>query len=353
MSRDTLEYYKEDNFSFLEKIRSIHTVNRIPVTLSMGIALFPSEVIAAGKANFSELATKARAGLDLALGRGGDQVVVYEEDGSPHFYGGKTRCVEKNTRVRARVVAQAIHELIDTCDMVLVMGHEREDYDSIGAAVGVAHMARLAGKPVHVVVSNQTDAIRRLENQIMDNPDFKDLLISAETAENICNSQTLLFIVDTHRPDMTVAPALLEETDRRVVIDHHRRSSDFIKKPLLTYTETSSSSTSELVTELLQYFQEDVELSKIEATASMPASSSTLRTSLSRPASAPLMPRRTCAAAGPIPISSANCSAAISIRSRTGPLFCRAPRSATVSPWPAVRRDSKMLRSLPLRSRIC
>ena len=86
------------------------------------------------------------------------------------------------------------------------MGHEREDYDSIGAAVGVAHMARLAGKPVHVVVSNQTDAIRRLEDQIMDNPDFKDLLISAETAENICNSQTLLFIVDTHRPDMTVAP---------------------------------------------------------------------------------------------------------------------------------------------------
>lgn len=267
MSRDTLEYYKEDNFSFLEKIRSIHTVNRIPVTLSMGIALFPSDVIAAGKANFNELATKARASLDLALGRGGDQVVVYEEDGSPHFYGGKTRCVEKNTRVRARVVAQAIHELIDTSDMVLVMGHEREDYDSIGAAVGVAHMARLAGKPVHVVVSNQTDAIRRLEDQIMDNPDFKDLLISAETAENICNSQTLLFIVDTHRPDMTVAPALLDETDRRVVIDHHRRSSDFIKKPLLTYTETSSSSTSELVTELLQYFQEDVELSKIEATA--------------------------------------------------------------------------------------
>lgn len=111
------------------------------------------------------------------------------------------------------------------------MGHEREDYDSIGAAVGVAHMARLAGKPVHVVVSNQTDAIRRLEDQIMDNPDFKDLLISAETAENICNSQTLLFIVDTHRPDMTVAPALLDETDRRVVIDHHRRSSTSSRSP--------------------------------------------------------------------------------------------------------------------------
>lgn len=267
MSRETLEFYKENNFAFLEKIRAIHTVNQIPVTLSMGVALFPSDVIAAGKADFNELADKARAGLDLALGRGGDQVVVYEDDGSPHFYGGKTRSVEKNTRVRARVVSQAIHELIDNSEMVLVMGHEREDYDSLGAAVGVAHMARLAEKPVHVVLSDQADAVQRLTSELMDDPDFKDLIISPETAEKICNNQTLLFITDTHRPDMTAAPALLTKTDHRVVIDHHRRSSDFIQKPLLTYTETSSSSTSELVTELLQYFPEDVDLAKIEATA--------------------------------------------------------------------------------------
>lgn len=267
MSRETLEFYKENNFAFLEKIRAIHTVNQIPVTLSMGVALFPSDVIAAGKADFNELADKARAGLDLALGRGGDQVVVYEDDGSPYFYGGKTRSVEKNTRVRARVVSQAIHELIDNSEMVLVMGHEREDYDSLGAAVGVAHMARLAEKPVHVVLSDQADAVQRLTSELMDDPDFKDLIISPETAEKICNNQTLLFITDTHRPDMTAAPALLTKTDHRVVIDHHRRSSDFIQKPLLTYTETSSSSTSELVTELLQYFQEDVDLAKIEATA--------------------------------------------------------------------------------------
>lgn len=267
MSRETLEFYKENNFAFLEKIRAIHTVNQIPVTLSMGVALFPSDVIAAGKADFNELADKARAGLDLALGRGGDQVVVYEDDGSPHFYGGKTRSVEKNTRVRARVVSQAIHELIDNSEMVLVMGHEREDYDSLGAAVGVAHMARLVEKPVHVVLSDQADAVQRLTSELMDDPDFKDLIISPETAEKICNNQTLLFITDTHRPDMTAAPALLTKTDHRVVIDHHRRSSDFIQKPLLTYTETSSSSTSELVTELLQYFQEDVDLAKIEATA--------------------------------------------------------------------------------------
>ena len=267
LSRKALNTLKEENFSFLEKIRMIHTVNRIPVTLSIGVAAFPEEVMTAGLANFNELADKARAGLDLALGRGGDQVVVYEEDGSPHFYGGKTRSVEKNTRVRARVVAQAIRELIDTSECVLIMGHEREDYDSIGAAVGVAHMARLVGKPVHIVVSKQTDAICRLEKQILDVPAFKDLLISAEMAQDLCNSQTLLFIVDTHRPDMTVSPALIDKTDRRVVIDHHRRSSDFIKKPLLTYTEPSSSSTSELVTELLQYYQEDIELEKIEATA--------------------------------------------------------------------------------------
>lgn len=267
LSRKALNTLKDDNFSFFEKIRMIHTVNRIPVTISMGVAAFPEENITKGMVNFNELADKAQAGLDLALGRGGDQAVVYEEDGSPHFYGGKTRSVEKNTRVRARVVAQAIHELIDTSDLVLVMGHEREDYDSIGSAVGVAHMARLAGKDVHIVVSKQTDAIRRLEKQILDIAKFKDLLITAEIAEELCNSQTLLFIVDTSRPDMTVAPSLMDKTDQRVVIDHHRRSSDFIKKPLLTYIEPSSSSTSELVTELLQYYQDDVELEKIEATA--------------------------------------------------------------------------------------
>ena len=267
LSREALNALKEDNFSFLEQIRSIHTVNRIPVTVSMGIAAFPEDIVPQGKANFNELADKAHSGLDLALGRGGDQVVVYEEDGSAHFYGGKTRSVEKNTRVRARVVSQAIRELIETCDLVLIMGHEREDYDSIGAAIGVARMAKIGGKPVHIVISRQTEAISRIEKEILDVPEFAGLLITADMAEVACNDQTLLFIVDTHRPDMTVAPQLLDKTERRVVIDHHRRSSDFIKKPLLVYTEPSSSSTSELVTELLQYFDEDPELQKIEATA--------------------------------------------------------------------------------------
>lgn len=267
LTHKALQTLQADNFSFFEKIRKIHTVNRIPVTISMGIAAAPEERVVAGRADFNELAEKARAGLDLALGRGGDQAVVYEADGTPHFYGGKTRSVEKNTRVRARVVAQAVRELVDTSERVLIMGHEREDYDSIGAAVGVAHMARSLGKPVHIIVSKQTDAIQRLKEQISDRPEFKDLFISAETAESLCNAATLLFVVDTHRPYMTVAPNVLDLTERRVVIDHHRRSSDFIQKPLLTYLEASSSSTCELVTELLQYYQEEVELEKIEATA--------------------------------------------------------------------------------------
>lgn len=267
LSREALNELKEENFSFLEKIRSIHTANLLPVTISMGVAAFPEDVITSGTSDFNELADKARSGLDLALGRGGDQVVVYEEDGTAHFYGGKTRSVEKNTRVRARVVSQAIRELVDASDLVLVMGHEREDYDSIGAAIGIAHMARVAGKPCHIVISEQTDTIRKIEEQIRHIPEFEDLMISAENAELICNEQTLLFIVDTSRPYMTVDPKLLPMTERRVVIDHHRRSPDFIEKPLLIYTETSSSSTSELVTELLQYYDEEINLQKIEATA--------------------------------------------------------------------------------------
>lgn len=267
MSRDTLDILRNNNFSFFDKIRAIHTVNRIPVTISMGVASFPKEIIESGQSSFSDLADKARAGLDLALGRGGDQVVVYEDDGSVHFYGGKTPAVEKNTRVRARVVAQAIKELVEDSELVLVMGHEREDYDSVGAAVGIAHMAKVTGKKGYVVIGSQSVAIKRIENQIRSVPELADLFISAEEAELMCNDQTLLFVVDTHRPDMTVAPKLLEKTARRVVIDHHRRSSDFIKQPLLVYTEPSSSSTSELVTELLRYYEDKVELHKIEATA--------------------------------------------------------------------------------------
>lgn len=267
LSRDALDTLKENNFSFLDKIREIHTVNRIPVTISMGVAAIPEELVKSGHTDFDGLAEKSRAGLDLALGRGGDQVVVYEDDGGARFYEGKSQSVEKHTRVRARVVAQAMRELVNACDSILIMGHTREDYDSLGAAVGVAHMARLSGKPVHIVMSDQSDSVRYLVDQLKADEIYNDMIISADEGQRICTEKTLLFVVDTHRGDMTAASKLLEMTPHRVVIDHHRRCADFIKRPLLTYMETSSSSTSELVTELIQYYQEDVELDKLEATA--------------------------------------------------------------------------------------
>ena len=127
LSRSALNVLTETNFSFLDKIRRIHTANRIPVTLSMGVAAIQEELLNEGDTNFDVLAEKAKAGLDLALGRGGDQVVVYEKDGTPHFYGGKSQSVEKATRVRARVVAQAMRELVYGCDSVFITGHVRED----------------------------------------------------------------------------------------------------------------------------------------------------------------------------------------------------------------------------------
>lgn len=165
------------------------------------------------------------------------------------------------------MVAQAIKELMDDADNVIVMGHEREDYDSIGGAIGVAAMARAAGKSVHVAVSDQTVAIKKLSDLFPTEPGFESLLITPQAAEDFVTDTTLVFVVDVHRPDMVAAPKALQKAKRRVVIDHHRRASDFIEKPLLTYLEPASSSTSELVTELIQYFVDPISLNVVEASA--------------------------------------------------------------------------------------
>ena len=238
----------DDNFKILEKVRSIHTVNRIPVTLSIGCAY--------GEESFAEQEGEARLALDLALGRGGDQVVI-RADGETQTFGGRSQALAKNTRVRARVVAQAIHELISQADMVLVMGHAREDYDSLGAAVGVAYMATSEGVPAHVVISEDQETVEKLVDQVRATPVMEDLLISEEDAQALVTPQTVLFVVDTHKPEMTAAPSLVEMIQNRVVIDHHRRSNTFIPDPLLVYLEPSSSSTCELVTAFTVLFRYD------------------------------------------------------------------------------------------------
>lgn len=258
ISREALQTMIDRNFQILDKVREISTPERLPITLSVGMAT--------EDATFKDQAERARAGLDLALGRGGDQVALFTGE-DVQFYGGKTTGAEKNTRVRARVVAQAIRELIIDADNVIIMGHQREDYDSIGGAIGMAVMARHDNDKVNVVLSNQTNAVDNLVQMLAKDENMKNLVITPEQAEAMTNENTLVFVVDVHRPDMVAAPNVLSKTQRRVVIDHHRRSPDFIEKPLLTYLESTSSSTSELVTELIQYYADNIELNEIEASA--------------------------------------------------------------------------------------
>lgn len=247
-----------EKFDILDKVRAIHVGNKIPVTLSMGVAADDYSVAVLGE--------RAQAGLDLALGRGGDQVAVHVS-GKLQFYGGKAKAIEKNTRVKARIVAQALREIIDDADTVLVMGHTNEDFDSLGAAIGVAIMARHLGKTPRIVVSQPGVSLNKLKEILANNEVYQDLFITPAQAVPLITSQSLLFIVDVHHPELTAAPELLNKVDRVVVIDHHRRSEKFIVNPLLVYLEPSASSTCELVTELLMYFDDYLEFNKMDATA--------------------------------------------------------------------------------------
>ena len=248
----------EKKFNLLDKIRALTTSKHIPPTISMGIALTTDSVKVQGE--------KAKAALEIALGRGGDQVCVYHGE-EVKFFGGKTSGNEKNTRVRARVVSHALHEIMLDSDRVLVMGHDREDYDSIGASVGVAAMARALNKPVHIALSANPTAVRKLVEVMVDHEDFQGMIINEEEATQFVTDNTVVIVTDVHRSEMVAAPAALKKSARRVVIDHHRRGSDFIESPMLTYLEPSTSSTSELVSELIQYFPDHVEIKPIEASA--------------------------------------------------------------------------------------
>lgn len=256
-NKSGLEKCLQEKFDILDRVRAIHAGNKIPVTLSMGVAADENAITALGE--------RAQAGLDLALGRGGDQVAVHI-DGKLHFHGGKAKAVEKNTRVKARIVAQALKEIIGDAELVLVMGHSNEDFDSLGASLGVAKMAKHLGKDIRIVVSHPGVSINKLKELISDYEEYQDIFITPAEALSMVVQHTLLFVVDVHHPDITAAPDLLKQVERVVVIDHHRRSETFITNPLLVYLEPSASSASELVTELLMYFDDNIILSRLEAT---------------------------------------------------------------------------------------
>ena len=260
MERKALDRALADKFDILDKVRAMHGVNKFPVTLSFGVA------VACDNMTLDQLGDQAQAGLDLALGRGGDQVAV-QIDGKMQFYGGKAKAVEKHTRVKARVVAHAFNEILETSDAVYVMGHHNEDFDSLGAAMGIAKMARHKGKEVHIILSDMNEGIDKFTELLKGNEAYEDLFVAAKDVTTITALRPLLVVVDTHIPHMVAAQGLLDRIDQVVVIDHHRRSEHFVENPLLVYIEPASSSTSELVTELLMYFSEDLALTRLDATA--------------------------------------------------------------------------------------
>lgn len=259
LERKALDKAIAARFDILDKVRQLHSANRLPVTLSMGVAVADCQSMA-------DLGTQAQAGLDLALGRGGDQVAV-QIGGKTQFFGGRAKAVEKHTRVKARVVAHAIREIMDGADAVFVMGHHNEDFDCFGASMGVAKMARQLGKPVKIVLSDMNEGIGKFSDILKDNEEYQDIIVRASDLVNMTALNPVLVVVDTHIPNLVAAPALLERIHRVIVIDHHRRSEHFIKNPLLVYIEPASSSSSELVTELLMYFSDNLVLSRVEATA--------------------------------------------------------------------------------------
>ncbi|NLJ78509.1 MAG: phosphoesterase [Tissierellia bacterium] len=254
-----LEEIKKRKFDILDRIRKIDKGNTISITLSMGIG-------ENGK-NPNRTYEYAKAAMDIALGRGGDQAVVKQDD-NLSFYGGKTKAVEKRNKVRSRVISHALKQLIDQSDRVFVIGHRNADMDSFGAAIGVIRAVRSRGKRGYLVLSGPNPSIIHIYNRIkMEEPEYLDSIIPPDRAMEMMDESSLLVAVDNHRPSFTEKPELFQLADKIVLIDHHRRGAEFIEDPVLTYLEPYASSTCELVTEILYYMLDDMEISKFEADA--------------------------------------------------------------------------------------
>lgn len=252
-----LKQLEEDRFSLLEDVKTVKVGNEMAVTLSIGVGLKSD--------NYNENYMYARSAIDLALGRGGDQAVV-KEKGQIHYYGGNTEKVEKNTRVKARVKALALREIMEGRDNVIIMGHSIPDVDSIGAAVGIYCAAKVLGKKAQIVVNDPTSSVKPLIERFQVEGGYpQDMFINSDAARDAVGKNTLLMVVDTNKPSYTECPELLRKTEYIGVFDHHRQGSDVIENPVLSYIEPYASSASEMVAEVLQYFQEGFKLDPKEA----------------------------------------------------------------------------------------
>ncbi|EGD47748.1 phosphoesterase RecJ domain protein [Ruminiclostridium papyrosolvens DSM 2782] len=253
-----LQELEEKRFEILETVKEINLGNKIPVTLSIGLGINAPTIV--------ENLQNANACIDIALGRGGDHVVIKDGDNF-RFFGGRTRELEKRTRVKARVIAYALRGLIDQAPSVLIMGHENADIDCLGAALGIHRIVKNRDKRVNIVLNHSNANIDAILNKMSKEPEYTNVFVGTNEALDLITKKTLLIVVDTHKPGFTEAPELLKMTDQVVIIDHHRRGADFIQDAVLSYQETYASSTCELVTELLQYVEDRIRLTNIETEA--------------------------------------------------------------------------------------
>ena len=254
-----LEKMEAEKFSLLEDVKSIKVGNEMSVTLSMGIGYVGNDCTK----NYEH----SRMAIDLALGRGGDQVVVKTRDKISYF-GGNNRQVDKTTRVKARVKALALREIMISRDKFFIMGHKIADIDSFGAAIGIYCAARQLGKKAQIVIDGVNTTLRPLKECFTSENGYPDdMFIPSQLAIDELDSHTALIVVDTNRPSYTECPTLLNRARTIVVFDHHRQCEDVIKNTVLSYTEPYASSTCEMIAEVLQYFDEDIKLSAQEADA--------------------------------------------------------------------------------------
>ncbi|HWQ80444.1 MAG TPA: DHH family phosphoesterase [Anaerovoracaceae bacterium] len=249
------EKLEASKFSILDEVREIETDADFPVSLSIGIGV--------GGKTPQQGDEYAAAALDLAQGRGGDQAVV-KKVSKIEYYGGKLQTVEKRNKGKSRIMAHALRQLIDQSAKVIIMGHKKPDMDSFGAALGISRIAKNRNRPVYVIINSYNESLTEMYHLAETSGNYK--FITNERAMEMADKETLLVIVDTHRPSMVECPELLAKTDKLVVIDHHRRTEEYIDNATLTYMEAYASSTSELITEILQYSGgEKKDIDKFEA----------------------------------------------------------------------------------------
>ncbi|MFC4558461.1 DHH family phosphoesterase [Virgibacillus kekensis] len=260
-TKKILEQLEKSKFDILDEVRELNAEQNIPVTLSIGIGV--------GNVSLPVLGELAQSSLDLALGRGGDQVAIKDESGKVRFYGGRTNPMEKRTRVRARVISHALKELVKESDNVIIMGHKAPDMDSLGSAIGILNIAKTNGVEGYIVFDpdDVDTGVHRLVKALKEEDDIWQYFIDPEESEAVITSRSLVVVVDTHKPSMVSNERLLSKTEYKVVIDHHRRAEEFIDNPTLVYMEPYASSTAELVTELLEYQSDNLKLRMLEATA--------------------------------------------------------------------------------------